>query len=150
VSGTRSVVRLRACSDSTHGYASTLPPPRIQALESTLASYQNPQRVINSHGRRESEFLRLRRVRMGADDFSTIKVIGKGAFGEVRLVQKSDTGKVYAMKTLRKSEMIKKEQVCTVAKYHEWVVHLLTCQRGDCASKSRKHSSRMSRRSATY
>jgi protein-serine/threonine kinase len=38
-------------------------------------------------------------------------VIGKGAFGEVRLVQKVDTGKIYAMKTLKKNEMFKKDQV---------------------------------------
>ena len=40
-----------------------------------------------------------------------MKVIGKGAFGEVRLVKKNDTGKIYAMKSLRKSEMFKKDQV---------------------------------------
>lgn len=62
-------------------------------------------------GRTESSFLRLRRTRLGLDDFRTVKVIGKGAFGEVRLVQKTDTGKIYAMKTLRKSEMFKKDQV---------------------------------------
>jgi len=38
-------------------------------------------------------------------------VIGKGAFGEVRLVQKVDTGKIYAMKSLKKAEMFKKDQV---------------------------------------
>lgn len=38
-------------------------------------------------------------------------MIGKGAFGEVRLVQKADTGKIYAMKTLKKNEMFKKDQV---------------------------------------
>lgn len=59
-----------------------------------------------------------------------MKVIGKGAFGEVRfffltsykraahltwkvqLVQKTDSGKIYAMKTLKKDEMLKKDQVC--------------------------------------
>lgn len=41
----------------------------------------------------------------------TVKVIGKGAFGEVRLVQKLDSGKIYAMKTLRKADMFKKDQV---------------------------------------
>jgi serine/threonine protein kinase len=56
-------------------------------------------------------FLRLRRTRIGLEDFRTVKVIGKGAFGEVRLVQKVDTGKIYAMKTLRKNEMFKKDQV---------------------------------------
>jgi protein-serine/threonine kinase len=41
-------------------------------------------------------------------------VIGKGAFGEVRLVQKKDTGKIFAMKSLRKSEMIKRDQLAHV------------------------------------
>ena len=40
-----------------------------------------------------------------------LQVIGKGAFGEVRLVQKIDTGHVYAMKILRKADMVEKEQV---------------------------------------
>ena len=52
-------------------------------------------------------YLRLRRTRIGLEDFRTVKVIGKGAFGEVRLVQKVDTGKIYAMKTLKKGEMFK-------------------------------------------
>lgn len=39
------------------------------------------------------------------------QVIGRGAFGEVRLVQKKDTGHVYAMKILRKADMLEKEQV---------------------------------------
>ena len=30
---------------------------------------------------------------------------------QVRLVQKRDTGKIYAMKTLKKEEMLKKDQV---------------------------------------
>lgn len=55
--------------------------------------------------------MRLRRTRLGLDDFVTVKVIGKGAFGEVRLVQKLDSGKIYAMKTLRKADMFKKDQV---------------------------------------
>merc|ERR1712228_898366 len=41
-----------------------------------------------------------------------IKVIGKGAFGEVRIVKYNDT--VYAMKTMRKKDMIAKNQVAHV------------------------------------
>lgn len=63
------------------------------------------------HSLTYNSYLRLRRTRIGLDDFRTVKVIGKGAFGEVRLVQKADTGKIYAMKTLRKNEMFKKDQV---------------------------------------
>ena len=62
----------------------------------------------------QSQFLRLRRTKIGLGDFRTVKVIGKGAFGEVRLVQKTDTGKIYAMKTLKKEEMLKKDQVCSL------------------------------------
>lgn len=83
-------------------------------------------------GRTESSFLRLRRTRLGLQDFKTVKVIGKGAFGEVRVVQKTDTGKIYAMKTLRKSEMFKKDQLAHVRAERDimaesnshWVVQL--------------------------
>lgn len=92
---------------------------RRQDLEKRLATDPSQtddrkMRQIQNLGRTESSFLRLRRTRLGLEDFRTVKVIGKGAFGEVRLVQKVDTGKIYAMKTLRKSEMFKKDQVCVV------------------------------------
>ena len=59
----------------------------------------------------ESEHVRLRRFRFSKKSFETIKVIGRGAFGEVRLVRMISTGKLYAMKILRKSDMVSKEQV---------------------------------------
>lgn len=40
-----------------------------------------------------------------------LKIIGRGAFGEVRLVQKKDTGHIYAMKMLHKKDMVEKDQV---------------------------------------
>lgn len=36
-------------------------------------------------------------------DFTMIKVIGKGSYGKVLLVKKNDTGKLYAMKVLKKT-----------------------------------------------
>lgn len=79
-----------------------------------------------------TEFLRLKRSRLGVDDFDPLKVIGRGAFGEVRLVQKRDTGHVYAMKILRKAAMVEKEQVAHVRAErdvlveadHPWVVKM--------------------------
>jgi hypothetical protein len=35
--------------------------------------------------RTQSQFLRLRRTKIGLRDFRTVKVIGKGAFGEVSI-----------------------------------------------------------------
>ena len=62
----------------------------------------------------EAEFLRFLRTKLGPSDFTTIKVIGKGAFGEVRLVQQKQDGKVYALKSLVKAEMYKKDQLAHV------------------------------------
>ncbi|KAK9451165.1 kinase-like domain-containing protein [Limtongia smithiae] len=78
------------------------------------SSEERKKRERQNLGKKESAFLRLRRTKLALDDFHTVKVIGKGAFGEVRLVQKKDTGKIYAMKTLLKSEMYKKDQLAHV------------------------------------
>jgi serine/threonine protein kinase len=47
------------------------------------------------------------------DDFSILKVLGKGAFGKVMLVKKKDdkNNNLYALKTLRKAEIVKRGQV---------------------------------------
>ncbi|KAI0058793.1 kinase-like protein [Artomyces pyxidatus] len=93
---------------------------------------ERQQREIRRHTKMQSQFLRLRRTKIGLPDFRTVKVIGKGAFGEVRLVQKIDTGRVYAMKTLHKAEMLKRDQLAHVRAERDvlaestspWVVQL--------------------------
>jgi hypothetical protein len=49
---------------------------------------------------------------MRPDDFQVVKVIGRGAFGEVQLVRHKSTKHVYAMKLLSKFEM-----VCFLSKF---------------------------------
>ncbi|CAB4296919.1 unnamed protein product [Prunus armeniaca] len=61
--------------------------------------------------RRETEYMRLQRRKIGIDDFEQLTVIGKGAFGEVRLCRAKGTGEIYAMKKLKKSEMLSRGQV---------------------------------------
>ncbi|KAJ7638839.1 AGC/NDR protein kinase [Roridomyces roridus] len=103
---------------------------RLQA--DSMMSEERKQRQLQQLGKKESTFLRLRRTKLGLSDFRTVKVIGKGAFGEVRLVQKTDTGKIYAMKTLKKDEMLKKDQLAHVRaerdvlaeSVSEWIVQL--------------------------
>ncbi|KAL3869241.1 hypothetical protein ACJMK2_041948 [Sinanodonta woodiana] len=51
---------------------------------------------------------KVSKCRMRHDDFEVVKVIGRGAFGEVQLVRHRSTKKVYAMKLLSKYEMIKR------------------------------------------
>lgn len=45
------------------------------------------------------------------DDFEKVKVIGKGSFGKVMLVQDKKTKMLYAMKMLRKDHIVKRNQV---------------------------------------
>ena len=47
----------------------------------------------------------------GLDDFELLKVIGKGSYGKVTLVKKTDNGKLYAMKSLSKTNVKKRNQV---------------------------------------
>lgn len=45
------------------------------------------------------------------NDFSLLKVLGKGSYGKVMLVKKKDTGEIFAIKMLRKEHLIKRNQV---------------------------------------
>ncbi|XP_012554647.2 rho-associated protein kinase 2 isoform X1 [Hydra vulgaris] len=52
----------------------------------------------------------IAKSRINLKDFNEIKVIGRGAFGEVKLVRHKETKQVYAMKLLSKFEMIKRSE----------------------------------------
>jgi len=84
---------------------------------------------------RETEFLRIRRTKLGNQDFVPIKTIGRGAFGEVKLVQKKDTGQIFAMKVLRKADMLEKDQVAHVKAERDILVE------ADCTWVVRMHYS---------
>jgi serum/glucocorticoid-regulated kinase 2 len=43
-------------------------------------------------------------------DFVLIKTVGKGSFGKVIQVKKKDTGQIYAMKVLKKEQVIRRKQ----------------------------------------
>lgn len=57
---------------------------RRLAQDSALSDSRRA-RQLQQLGKRESMFLRLRRTKIGLNDFKTVKVIGRGAFGEVRM-----------------------------------------------------------------
>ena len=41
-------------------------------------------------------------------DFEFLSTVGKGTYGKVMLVKKKDNGQLYALKVLKKSDIIKK------------------------------------------
>jgi len=62
----------------------------------------------------ESHDLRTQRAakqKIKSTDFKIVKIIGKGAFGEVRIVRHKESHKVFAMKTMLKKMMIAKNQL---------------------------------------
>ncbi|XP_050095568.1 serine/threonine-protein kinase MRCK alpha isoform X2 [Anopheles aquasalis] len=75
----------------------------------------------NSSLRREktvSDFIELmksvvqsiKQLRLSREDFEVLKVIGRGAFGEVCVVRMHHTSQIYAMKILNKWEMLKRAE----------------------------------------
>lgn len=46
-------------------------------------SVEEQEEMLRNLERRETEFMRLQRRKVGIDDFEQLTVIGKGAFGEV-------------------------------------------------------------------
>lgn len=50
------------------------------------------------------------RTKVCLDDFTLVETVGKGSFGRVILVTKKDTGKIYAIKVLKKAQIIKRKQ----------------------------------------
>lgn len=54
-----------------------------ETLKDESLSEQQKQEKRQQHAQKESEFLRLKRSRLGVEDFEPLKVIGRGAFGEV-------------------------------------------------------------------
>ncbi len=52
----------------------------------------------------------VKALRLCKDDFEILKVIGRGAFGEVCVVKLKNTDRVYALKILNKWEMLKRAE----------------------------------------
>ena len=77
---------------------------------------------VKAMAKLESNYLRMKRAKLNKSDFRKIKSIGVGAFGEVSLVERigySPPGgqrprELYAMKTLKKSQVVKRKQVAHV------------------------------------
>ncbi|XP_042489167.1 serine/threonine-protein kinase 38-like [Macadamia integrifolia] len=88
---------------------------RRWVLERKLAdadvSPEEQNNLLKHLEKKETEFMRLQRHKMGVDDFELLTIIGRGAFGEVRICREKATGHVYAMKKLKKSEMLRRGQV---------------------------------------
>ncbi|KAL2327229.1 hypothetical protein Fmac_020656 [Flemingia macrophylla] len=80
-------------------------------LESSQVPEEEQLNLLKDLERKETEYIRLKRNKICVDDFDLLTIIGRGAFGEVRLCREKKSGNIYAMKKLKKSEMLSRGQV---------------------------------------
>ncbi|CDO72531.1 hypothetical protein BN946_scf184983.g14 [Trametes cinnabarina] len=93
------------------------PPSREQrrlALEREMAVMQlsevQKENIRRRWRQNETDYLRDRRRKVDVNAFVKLKTIGHGAFGVVSLVRERSTGQLFAMKQLRKTDMLRKGQ----------------------------------------
>jgi hypothetical protein len=90
---------------------------RRQSLEEKMEQMalcdEEKERYRDYFLKAEADDMRDQRRRLTTDDFEPLALIGKGAFGEVRLVRMRErfTREIYAMKSMLKEAMIVKNQV---------------------------------------
>ncbi|KAF5321788.1 hypothetical protein D9619_001986 [Psilocybe cf. subviscida] len=73
-------------------------------------THAQKERLRERWRQNETEYLRERRQKVDASAFVKLKTIGHGAFGVVSLVKEKSSGRLYAMKQLRKVDMLRKGQ----------------------------------------
>ncbi|XP_072313709.1 rho-associated protein kinase 2 isoform X2 [Eucyclogobius newberryi] len=94
----RSAINLESLLDSMNALVLDLDYPALRKNKNIDTFLNRYERVIGQ----------IRDLQMKSEDFERVKVIGRGAFGEVQLVRHKASQKVYAMKLLSKFEMIKR------------------------------------------
>uniref|UniRef100_A0A8C3KAR9 Serine/threonine-protein kinase MRCK beta n=1 Tax=Calidris pygmaea TaxID=425635 RepID=A0A8C3KAR9_9CHAR len=84
-------------------------------------------RGLRNSNLRARPFTKLvKEMQLHRDDFEIIKVIGRGAFGEVAVVKMKCTERIYAMKILNKWEMLKRAETACFREERNVLVN------GDC------------------
>ncbi|CCM01470.1 uncharacterized protein FIBRA_03524 [Fibroporia radiculosa] len=93
------------------------PPSREQrriAMEKDMANMQlseaQKEYLRGRWRQNETDYLRERRKKVDVSAFVKLKTVGHGAFGVVSLVRERSTGQIFAMKQLRKTDMLRKGQ----------------------------------------
>uniref|UniRef100_A0A0G4HBB1 non-specific serine/threonine protein kinase n=1 Tax=Chromera velia CCMP2878 TaxID=1169474 RepID=A0A0G4HBB1_9ALVE len=82
-----------------------------QRMTEHQVTLQEKQVIETALQQEESNYLREKLKKATMDDFDKLTIVGHGAFGLVYLVRKRASGEVFALKQLKKSELMYKNQV---------------------------------------
>lgn len=75
---------------------------------SPIAPTHPPPPSLAAHAAVAGPVASIKDLRINKDHFTMVKVIGRGAFGEVQLVKHKQSGETFALKKLSKCEMLKR------------------------------------------
>ncbi|XP_055318607.1 serine/threonine-protein kinase Genghis Khan isoform X3 [Sitodiplosis mosellana] len=133
--GASSVLLSTGNNDEKCTNASLVHPGKTLSVEALLdALIVLYDECCNSSLRREktvNDFIELvkpviqliKNLRLSRDDFEVLKVIGRGAFGEVCVVRMTSTNQVFAMKILNKWEMLKRAETACFREERDVLVY---------------------------
>ena len=92
-------------------------PPNSNAPNNNQSSANTPhsdniQEQPSRKGRSQTIFSRKKEIKeVHLEDFNVLKVLGRGSFGKVCLVEYTATKEIYAMKSLKKDILIDQDQI---------------------------------------
>ena len=103
-----------------------------EQMECANLSEADKEQLYRQFQQEETEFSRLSRTRISSSRYQRIKLIGRGGFGDVWLVQDKTNSELFALKILKKSDIIMKDQLVNVRQERDilsavsnpWVVQL--------------------------
>ena len=86
----------------------------LEKINSLQVSDEEKLKILSEMRHQESEDLRKGRQKQTIRDYESIKIIGRGAFGEVHVCREIKTGKIVAIKKIKKELLAKKNQIIHV------------------------------------
>ena len=83
----------------------------IQKIQNLNINEAQKLQIINEINQLESQKSRKYREKQTIREYESLKIIGRGAFGEVHVCREIKTGKIYAVKKINKNVLLKKKPI---------------------------------------
>ena len=83
----------------------------IEKINKMNISEKERNKIINEINKQETQKIRKNREKQTIHEYESLSIIGRGAFGEVHVCREIKTGKIYAIKKMKKETLTQKNQV---------------------------------------
>ncbi|KAL2271695.1 hypothetical protein VTJ83DRAFT_1066 [Remersonia thermophila] len=99
--------------DQTQAQMQAQPQQQLQEKQQQAAQLQQQQQQLQTHQRTQSSAgeSRVTKGKYSLADFQILRTLGTGSFGRVHLVQSQHNHRFYAIKVLKKAQVVKMKQV---------------------------------------